>query len=220
MSSSIESERNLELQLLCKNIQSAEKSVRQTSLKKLSNIVTELKNQDDSLQSLLDQTYLHLIKCYTDPFESIRSLAITIVSQFLDGFGKRNEYFLDYILPTIRRRIGLPELIEKSEEIQLQLLQQVGEIVEQFQSIDGEDALLRSYNDIIDITARNLANKYANAHRQCCDVIKILATATPTFKMRAEILVDPLIELLSHRQSATRKLAVETLGNHIVYLVI
>lgn len=218
MSSSDEIRKNLELEVLGKNIQSTERSVRLKALKNLLEIVSNQSNDDD-LKKLLDQIYLHLIKCYTDPFESVRSLAISIVSQFLRSFETRNEFFLDYILPIIRRRIGLPELIEESEETQLQMLEQVHEIIEKFQS-DGEDFLMRSYNDIIDITARNLANKYANAHRQCCDVIKTLATATPSFRMRADILVDPLIELLSHRQSASRTSAVETLGNHKFYLVI
>lgn len=218
MSFSDEIEKKLELEVIGKNIQSTERSVRLKALKKLLEIVSNQSNDND-LKKLLDQIYLHLIKCYTDPFESVRSLAISIVTQFLRSFETRDEFFLDYILPIIRRRIGLPELIEESEETQLQLLEQVHEIIEKFQS-DGEDFLIRSYNDIIDITARNLANKYANAHRQCCDVIKTLAKATPSFRMRAEILVDPLIELLSHRQSASRTSAVETLGNHKFYLVI
>lgn len=211
MSALCESERNLEFEVLCKNIQSSEKSKCQAALKELLKIVSD-QADDENLKKLLDQTYLHLVKCYTDRFESTRSLAISIVSRFLNGFRSRNEYFLDYILPTIRRRIGLPELIEQSEELQLQLLEQVWEIVEHFQSTD-EDLLMRVYNDIMDIVIRNLTNRYANAHRQCCKVIQLLATATPSFCRRAESLVDPLTELLCHRQSATRITAIETLGN-------
>lgn len=211
MSALNESERNFELELICKNIQSSEKSKCQGALKELLKIVSDQSN-DEHLKELLDQTYLHLVKCYTDRFESTRSLAISIVSRFLNGFQSKNEYFLEYILPTIRRRIGLPELIEDSEEVQLQLLEQVWEIIEKFQSNDV-DLLLRVYNDIMDIVIRNLTNRYANAHRQCCKVIQILSTATPSFYIRAESLVDPLTELLCHRQSATRITAIETLGN-------
>lgn len=211
MSSSVDSERNLELELLCKNIQSAEKTKRQTALKELLQIVSKQTNDTD-LKKLLDQIYLHLVKCYTDQFESIRSLAISIVNELLNHFNERNQFFLEYILPTIRRRIGLPELVEESEEVQLELLEQVGRIVDKFQSND-EDFLMRGYNDIMDIVIKNLTNQYANAHRQCCKVIQLLAVATPSFYMRAESLVDPLIELLCHRQSATRTTAVETLGN-------
>lgn len=207
-----EGERNLELEMLCKNIQSIEKTRRQSALKEFQQIVSKQSNDED-LRKLLDQTYLHLIKCYADKFESIRSLAISIVNEFIDGFHQRNEYFLEYILPTIRRRIGLPKMIEESEEVQLELLQQVEKIVEKFKSNEDEDHLMRVYNDIMDILYRNLTNQYANAHRQCCIVIQLLAKATPTFRIRAECLVDPLIELLCHRQSATRIKAVETLGN-------
>lgn len=211
MSSSVDSERNLELELLCKNIQSAEKTKRQTALKELLQIVSKQTNDTD-LKKLLDQIYLHLVKCYTDQFESIRSLAISIVNELLNHFNERNQFFLEYILPTIRRRIGLPELVEESEEVQLELLEQVGRIVDKFQSND-EDFLMRGYNDIMDIVIKNLTNQYANVHRQCCKVIQLLAVATPSFYMRAESLVDPLIGLLCHRQSATRTTAVETLGN-------
>lgn len=206
-----EMERNLELEVLCKNIQSGEKVIRQKALKELLELVSKQTNDID-LKHLFDETYLHLLKCYADRFEATRSLAISIVNQFLKSFKMRNDFFLDYIIPTIRRRIGAPELIEESEELQLKLLKQVAGIVDKFRSED-EDFLMRSYNDIIDIIARNLTNQYSNAHRQCCRVVQVLATATPSFCMRAETLIDPLIELLSHRQSASRITAVETLGN-------
>lgn len=211
MSSLEESERKLELEVLCKNIQSSEKSVRQRALKELLDLVSKQTNDDD-LKELFEGTYLHLLKCYADRFEATRSLAISVVNQFSDAFEMRNDFFLDYIIPTIRRRIGAPEMIEGSEELQLKLLEQLEGIVDKYRSKD-EDFLMRSYNDIIDIVARNLTNPYSNAHRQCCKVIQVLATATPSFYMRAETLIDPLIELLSHRQSASRITAVDTLGN-------
>lgn len=211
MSCADESERNVSLEVLCKNIQSSEKSVRHKALEELLEIVSKQTNDDD-LKKLLEQTYLHLIKCYTDRFETIRCLAISVVSQFLNNFQIRNDFFLEYIIPIIRRRIGLPEMIEGSEELQLKLLEQIEGIVDKFRANEA-DFLMRSFNDIIDIVVRNLSNKFANAHRQCCKVIRVLATATPSFCMRAETLIDPLIELLLHRQSATRITATETLGN-------
>lgn len=213
MNSECECKRSIELDVLwCKNIQSNDKSIRQRALKDLLAIVAE-QTSDDNLKSLFDQTYLYLIKCYADRFEATRSLAISVVDQFLHQSETQNEAILDYITPTMRRRIGLPELIESSEEIQLKLLEQLELIVDKFRTRDDDDDhLMRSYNDIIDIAARNLCNQYSNAHRQCCKVIQVLAVATPSFYMRAECLIDPLIELLSHRQSATRVTATETLG--------
>lgn len=210
MNAEIKCEQSFGLEVLCKNIQSDDRRIRQTALNDLLAIVSK-QNDDDDLKSLFDQTYLYLIRCYADRFEATRSLAILVVNRFLHGFQTRNEAILTYIIPTTRRRIGLPEFIESSEEIQLELLEQLELIVDKFQSND-DDMLMRSYNDIIDIAVKNLNNQYANAHRQCCKMIQVLATATPSFYVRAECLVDPLIELLSHRQSATRVAAIETLG--------
>lgn len=221
MNTDIKCERDRSSELLevlwCKNIQSNDKSIRQAALEDLRKAVAE-QSSDDDLKCLFDQTYLHLIKCYADRFEATRSLAISVVDQFLHSFGARNDAILEYIVPTMRRRIGLPELIESSEEIQLKLLEQLELIVDKFrvtENGDGDDHLMRSYNDIIDIAARNLCNQYSNAHRQCCKIVQLLAVATPSFYMRAECLIDPLIELLSHRQSATRITAIETLGEKI-----
>lgn len=198
------------LELICKNIQNIDKSTRQRALKELLQTINESKTDEDR-SIILNETYLHLVKGYTDKYESCRSLTIAIVSQLLVAFQERNAFFLEYVVPTMRRRIGLAELIEESEELQLQLLEQLYEIVEKFSSTK-EDLLMRVYNDIMDILIRNLTNRYANAQRQCCEVIKKLAIATKSFRMRAEHLVDPLIQLLSHRQSTSRVLAVETLG--------
>lgn len=201
---------DFELQLICKNIQSAEKSIRQGSLNELLQILEDSKTDYD-LSKILNETYLFLVKGYADKYESCRLLTITIVSQFLSGFNERNDFFLEYIVPTMRRRIGMAEMIEESEELQLQLLEQLLKIVQEFSSRD-EDHLMRAYNDIVDILFRNLSNRYAIAQRQCCEIIKNLAVATKSFRMRANCFVDPLIAMLSHRQSANRISAVETLG--------
>lgn len=201
---------DFELQLICINIQSADKSIRQRNLNALLQILKDSKTDDD-LSKILNETYLFLVKGYADKYESCRLLTITIVSQFLSGFNERKDFFLEYIVPTMRRRIGMAEMVEESEELQLQLLDQLLEIVEKFSSRD-EDLLMRAYNDIVDILFRNLSNRYAVAQRQCCEIIKNLAVATKSFRMRANCFVDPLITMLSHRQSANRILSVETLG--------
>lgn len=223
MASDVETEQlNFELETVRKNIQSVDKSQRQKALKDLLQIINESVN-DDNLELILSETYLYLIRGYADKYESCRSLSISIVSQCLNRFENRNNFFLEYVIPTMRKRIGMSELIEDSEELQLQLLEQLQNIVVKFSSTDNkddkeDDILMTVYNDIIDILQKNLQNRYANAARQCCEIIKSLAVATKSFHYRAEDLVDPLIKLLSHRQSASRVLAVETLGNLIKLL--
>lgn len=206
-------ESKFELELLCKNIQSVDRTTRQKALKEFLKIISDAPSKDEILSKYLDETYLHLIRCYADKFESCRSLAISIVSVFLSKFTSPNQYFLDYIVPIVWRRLGQTEIVEESEELQLQLLEQIEEIVDRFKSNDG-DSLMGVYNDLIDILLRNLSNRFANAQRKCCDVIKKLANATKSFYLKAECLVDPLIELLKHQQSATRILAIEAIGKN------
>lgn len=166
---------------------------------------------DDDLSKIFNETYLFLVAGYADKYESCRLLTITIVSQFLSGFNERKDFFLEYIVPTMRQRIGMSEMIEESEEIQLELLEQLVKIVKKFTSRD-EDHLMHTYNEIVDILNKNLSKRYAIAQRQCYEIIKNLAVATKSFSMRANYFVDPLISMLSHRQSANRILAIETLS--------
>lgn len=205
----------IELDLLCKNLQSPERLIRQNALKELLKISSKQMHQDIDLNVLLDLTYLHIIKCYTDRYETCRALAAAILSSFLKNITNGNLYILDYIVPVLRRRLGQSEIIEESEELRLQLIEQVHEIVIKFACEGGEeDFLMKSYNDIIDIMLKTIADPFASVQRKCCEVIQALAVSTPSFYVRAEILVDPLINLLSHRQSATRMIAVETLGKY------
>lgn len=217
MDSINEKENNFEFELLCKSIQNSDKTTRQNGLKQLLKLVSNLKNSDENLLEVFQETYLHLIKCYSDKFESCRSMAISTVSEFLSNLSTAHHFFLEYIIPIIRRRIGRAELIEESEELQLQLLHQTEQIVDKFKSNEN-DNLMTVYNDLIDIIVRNLSNRYANAQRKSCEIIKKLAKATKSFHLRAEDLVDPLIDLLAQRQSATRILAIEALGEVCLHI--
>lgn len=202
--------KQIEFDLMLRDIQCSDRLKRQFALQQLYEIVQVETN--DELKVILDQIYLHLLKCYSDRYESIRSLAIAIVSQVLANIENYEHFFEEIIVPAIRKRIGLSEMLEPSEEIQLQLLKQIHEIVVKFRSNRSENSMCRLYNDVIDIVLRNLSNCFADAQRQCCGIVKELANATEQFHMKAEYLVEPLILMLKHRQSNSRILAIETLG--------
>lgn len=202
---------SISLDILCKNIQSTERSVRQSALKELLKIASKEITIDLKLEEIIDATLLFLIKCYTDRFESCRSLAASVFSQFIVNIPKLNDRYLDYIVPTLHRRIGMPEIIEESEELRLQLVEQVHDIVKKFTNKDGKDYLMNSYNDLVDIIIKTLTDPFTNVQRTCCEIIIELADSSPTFPVKAESLVDPLILLLSHRQSATRISAIQAL---------
>lgn len=202
-----------EMEMLCKNLQNAERSIRQAALNELLKIAAKDSKSDMRTEQWFDATYLYIIKCYADRFEICRSLAASIVSEFILNTSNTNDYYLDYIVPILKRRIGQGAIVEESEELRLQLVEQTLTIVQVFSCTrDAEDSLMRHYNDIIDIILKTLTDPYACVQRKSCEVINALARATRTFSFRAECLVDPLIALLSHRQSATRVIAIETLG--------
>lgn len=197
---------------LCNNIQNADRTVRQNSLKKL----LELSScEEQQAITLFDHCYLHIIKCYADKFESCRCLAVEIISSLLKTLPE-NDFYVEVIVPVIARRVGQKEIIEESEELRLQLVQQLLQIVEKFPANELKgDRLMNSYNDIIEILIKTLRDPYVNVQRECCSIVKSLAEATPSFHCRAETLADPLIALLKHRQWLSRKEAISALGKSI-----
>lgn len=198
--------------VLCKNIQSAERAVRQKALNNLLQIVS-FGLEPTYAKELFDTTYLHIIKCYSDKFETSRSLAASIFSKFIDSLPSNNDHYLGYLVPVLKRRIGMKEIVEDSEEMRLQLMQQLHQIVDKFKyKNEGEDRLLSSYNDIMDILLKTLTDPYSAVQQQACHVIKIMPKATPFQGGRVPLLAPSLINLLKHRHSPVRILAIETIG--------
>lgn len=202
-----------EAQIMCKKLQNPERTIRQMALKELLKIATKELHSEISAEEWFDATHLYIIRCYADRFEMCRSLAASIISGFILNTANPNDSYLDYIVPILKRRIGQGAIVEDSEELRLQLIEQTLEVVQAFSSVrEGEDPLMRHYNDIIDTILKTLTDPYACVQRKACEVIMALAGATRCFHSRADSLVNPLIVLLSHRQSATRVIAIETLG--------
>lgn len=203
---------NIAVDALCKDLQNPDRTLRQKALRDLLEMVSS-KTVPEEAKQLFDLTYLHIIKCYSDRFETSRSLAASVFSKFIECLSSANSYYLDYLVPVLKRRIGMKEIIEESEELRLQLIEQVYLIVNKFKYKNaGEDFLLTSFNDIMDILLKTLCDPYAAVQRQACEVIKIMPKATPFQGDKIPPLVTPLISLLKHRHSAVRILAVETLG--------
>lgn len=208
-----------ETEILCKKLQNTDRSIRQAALKELLKIASKESISDTGLEEWFDATHLYIFKCYSDRFEICRSLAASIMSAFIVNTSNCSDRCLDYIVPVLKRRIGQGAIVEESEELRLQLMEQTHDIIRVFSSKrDDKDPLMRQYNDIIDIVLKTLTDPYACVQRKSCEVINALADGTRTFHARAESLVSPLIALLSHRQSATRVLAIGTLGTVCLHI--
>lgn len=195
---------------VCQSLRSEERGQRQSGLKKLLKYCESDELTEENCLDTFDLVYLHILKCYADEAEKCRSLATEIVSRFLEKL-PRNDFYLNYIVPAIARRIGQHE---QSEEMRLQWLQQIRDIVQRYQTTkeDTTDYLLKVYNDLVDILKKSLTDPFPVAQREACEITKVLARATPSFHYQAEALVKPLLLMLKHKQSANRSVAIETLG--------
>lgn len=215
------------IQEVCTAVGSEDRGQRLSGLKKLlkfcesSAFSGENPVDTQQPQEIFQEVYLHILRCYADDSEKCRSLATEIVSKMLEKL-PRNDFYLNYIVPAIARRIGRPELVEESEEMRLQWLQQVRDIVERYQCTptdeDSTDYLLKVYNDLIDILKKCLTDPFPVAQREACEIAKLLAKATPSFHYQAEALVKPLLLILKHKQSANRTVAIETLGIVLLHI--
>lgn len=200
-------------------MQNQERMVRQRALKELLEFCEGNLSNENSIE-IFDSVYLCLIKCYGDRFEMCRSLSCMIVSEILKHL-EQNDYYLSLLVPVIAKRLAVQDVVEESEEMRLQLLKQLNFIITKYKDLnvtgtvqrhsDGEDRLLKPYNDIVDILKISLLDSYPAILKESCEIIKITAIASPSFHYRAEALADPLMRLLKHRQSPIRIAAIEAL---------
>lgn len=197
----------------CTHLQSPERSVRQTTLKGILEHFESGKVDDKNAEQYYTEIYIHLLKAYSDRFEVCRSLAASALSSIMKHL-PRNSSYLEYICSVIGQRLGQAEMIEESEEMRLQLVEQMRELVEKFKVDPKEktDLILKAYNDIIDVLVRTIKDPYPAIQKESCEVVKLLAIATPSFRYRAEVLVKPMSFMLQHRYSANRGIAIETMS--------
>lgn len=200
-------------------IQNPERMVRQRALKELLEFSqNEMNVSEKNAVEIFDSLYLCLIKCYSDKFEMCRSLACSIINEILNSL-EQNDYYLSLLVPVIAKRLANQDIVEESEELRLQLLEQLGYIISKYKvfkntgSVQGQpdDPLSKPYNDIVDVLKCSLLDSYPAILKKSCEIIKATADA-PSFHYRAECLVEPLISLLKHRHSQIRVASIEALG--------
>uniref|UniRef100_A0A4Y0BL63 Dynein assembly factor 5, axonemal n=1 Tax=Anopheles funestus TaxID=62324 RepID=A0A4Y0BL63_ANOFN len=197
----------------CAAIQNPDRMVRQRALKTFEETFIKGTESDAECSRLFDETYLHILRCYSDRFESVRTLAVSVMDVLLSKL-PTNDYYLDCMVPVLAKRIGQAETIEDSEELRLVLLEQVETLVVKYSDPDGShgDPLLKVFDSVVDILVKTLRDPYPAAQKKSCEIVMALAVATPSLHYRAEVLVAPAKTILAHRHSANRIAAIETLG--------
>lgn len=204
-----------DFKLVNKNLQDPDRNIRQAALKCMLDHCQKIENLSETeANEIYDTFYLALLQCYADKYENVRNAAIEVMTMLVKHLST-NSYYIECIVPVIAKRLGSDrtEIIEESEEIRLVLLQQIFVIVTKFhQCSEGTNYLANVYNDIMDILRKCLPDSFPDVQRECCAIIQVLATATPTFHMRSTDLVNRLILMLRHRQLANRISAIQALG--------
>lgn len=212
----------------CKNFQSLERIERQMSLREFlevyqlldSNVATATTNGDDVPpegnktvhETIFNKIYLYILKGYSDKYEICRCLSVDIMTLLLTHLTD-NEYYLECIIPVLTKRLGQSEIIEDSEEMRYQLLQQLSFLIDKFKAKKPtDDRLFKSYNDIIDILLKTLRDPFPSVQEECCSIIVALSKEK-CFHYRSEVLVIPLTPILRHRQSKLRIAAINALGH-------
>uniref|UniRef100_A0A182VRF3 Dynein assembly factor 5, axonemal n=1 Tax=Anopheles minimus TaxID=112268 RepID=A0A182VRF3_9DIPT len=208
-----EDEGNPSTESFCTAVQNPDRMVRQRALKTFEESFIHDTASDAECSRIFDETYLHILRCYGDRFESVRILAVSAMDALL-GKLPTNDYYLDCIVPVLAKRIGQAETIEDSEELRLQLLEQLEALVAKYSDPDGShgDPLLKVFDSVVDILVKTLRDPYPAAQKKSCEIVMALAVATPSLHYRAEVLVAPTKAILGHRHSANRIAAIETLG--------
>uniref|UniRef100_A0A182K4B5 TOG domain-containing protein n=1 Tax=Anopheles christyi TaxID=43041 RepID=A0A182K4B5_9DIPT len=202
------------LELFCSAVQHPERTERQRALKSFEQNFIRSGITVEECSRIFDETYLHLLRCYGDRFESVRTLAVSAMDTLL-GKLPPNDYYLGCIVPVLAKRIGQAETIEDSEELRLKLLDQLETLVAKYSDPDAArlgDPLLKVLDSVVDILIKTLRDPFPAAQKKSCEIVIALAEATPTLHYRAEALVLPAKSILTHRHSANRIAAVEALG--------
>uniref|UniRef100_A0A182N6B3 TOG domain-containing protein n=1 Tax=Anopheles dirus TaxID=7168 RepID=A0A182N6B3_9DIPT len=202
-----------DVESFCVAVQNSERMVRQRALKNFEQTFIPGLASDEECSRAFDETYLHVLRCYGDRFESVRTLAVTAMDTLLAKL-PANDYYLGCVVPVLARRIGQAEIVEESEEMRLQLLEQLEMLVAKFCDPDGArgDPLLKVFDSVVDILIKTLRDPYPAAQKKSCEIVVALADATPSLHFRAEALVAPAASILTHRHSANRIAAIEALG--------
>eukprot|EP00092_Neocalanus_flemingeri_P004529 GFUD01004879.1.p1 GENE.GFUD01004879.1~~GFUD01004879.1.p1 ORF type:complete len:763 (-),score=154.23 GFUD01004879.1:213-2462(-) len=155
------------------------------------------------------ETFKLLVKSLSDESERCREISAQILSQFSAKLSPEEfEQCLQYLIPTMKQRIGL----ETSEEVRLELLAIVQSMIEKTVSIDVH------ISDIFTFLQCCFQDPNPTLQLQCCSLVSSFATNYPEkFKFHANSLVDPLLPLVSHHQQKIRAAGTNCLGRVVLH---
>eukprot|EP00730_Choanoeca_flexa_P002587 TRINITY_DN11104_c0_g1_i1.p1 TRINITY_DN11104_c0_g1~~TRINITY_DN11104_c0_g1_i1.p1 ORF type:complete len:854 (+),score=210.02 TRINITY_DN11104_c0_g1_i1:167-2728(+) len=152
-----------------------------------------------------------LLRLYADQTEKVRELSIDLVTKCLK---LSPQGYLPYYVPVLVGRIGNKQVLETTEELRLELMQQVEHVVN---TQAGGD--LGTYiEEWLQVFAKMVADDFAEVKRMSARCTVLLARKTPErFHMASGVMVTPLVAALAHQHAKVRSVALRALGAVIQY---
>ncbi|XP_075155771.1 dynein axonemal assembly factor 5 [Haematobia irritans] len=198
---------------ICEKLLSSDRRLKISSLKELQNKCLDKSCDGEEVVQIYDACYLHLLKGYSDRFESVRDKSVETVNTFIECLPP-NDFYLSNILSALVERLGQQETVEESEEIRLVLMQQLAKLIDRFLKTGNKDSLLHCKSDIVLILAKGLKDPYPAVQREACNCVSMLASANNAYALQthAEPLAKGLYGMLNHKHSQSRIAAVKALS--------
>ncbi|XP_069124070.1 dynein axonemal assembly factor 5-like [Argopecten irradians] len=213
----IDQNSNSVLQGIARHINCLSEDNRNTRKRALEGIRKDTVGRKPSLEQeetgvIFSEIIKPLLKCFSDPVEKCRELAIHLVKDFLQTITEPQEN-LPYIIPILVQRLGQQDIIEPSEELRLDLTGLLLNIVE----FSGKK-MAAYLDDCIKILTKTIIDPYPEVRKESCKCAAKFAKAIPEyFQMMSELLIKPLLMTITHQHSRVRVIVIETIGDVILY---
>lgn len=212
---------DLDTKAICADLECHEHRKRSATLLKLRDQCEQAPPSlsTDIIAGDFDELYLHLLKCYSDRFESVRDRAVLAVSAFLARLPPLDFHLLN-VVTTLAERMGQTETIEGSEEIRLLYVEQLHLMLSKYAKMGNVGVFRECYPQVVKVLIKSIKDDFAAVQREGCATLVELARVAETHDLRpyTESLAVALYAMLNHRHSAARIAAIEALGRVSLHL--
>ncbi|XP_073828508.1 dynein axonemal assembly factor 5 [Musca autumnalis] len=205
---------SLTLEEICNKLQSTERRVKLDALQDLQSKCENRKEyNDEKILEIYDECYLHLLKCYSDRFESVRDKSVETVNEFMERLPP-NDYHLLNIVSSLAECLGQQETLEESEEIRLCFMIQLNKLMERYIHTGNKCSIQGCLEDIVRILLKVLKDPYPAVQKEACKCVALIAPSSDSyiFQKYAEPLAKALYGMLNHKHSQARIASVNALG--------
>ena len=149
------------------------------------------------LQDIAMDVLKPTLKCLSDSSEKNRELATVFISDYISVIPGPDQT-LPYIIPALVQRLAQKEIIEPSEELRLQLLNDI-----LYPCVEYSGKKIAGYLDeLIQILKKTILDPFAEVKKASCKLAcKVSRTIPEYFHMQSESLIKPLMMTITHQHS-------------------